>query len=142
MFEVNVLWTLIVEDGCSMCDGCTRLLHVNMSNCGFSCECCSREYVYGMSLRPTFVFVNVSMLFKQELIFFTRFFSSFYEGDINEYILGVNLNSKVELLIRNLFAISFKVEDGNVIIKCSNCSLCMGFQCKCLGFSITFSCDI
>jgi hypothetical protein len=39
--------------------------HVNMSNCGFSCECCSRECVYGMSLRPTFVFVDVSMLFKQ-----------------------------------------------------------------------------
>ncbi len=52
----------------------------------------------------------------------------------------MNINSKVEFLIRNLFAISFKVEDGNVIIKFSNCSLCMDFQWKCLGFSITFSC--
>ncbi len=33
------------------------------------------------------------------------------------------------------------MENGNVIIKFSNCSLCMGFQWKCLGFSITFSCD-
>jgi hypothetical protein len=73
IFEVNVSWTLIVKDGCSMCDGSTRLLHVNMSNCGFSCECCSRERVCGMSSRPTFVFVDVSMLFKQELIFFTIF---------------------------------------------------------------------
>jgi hypothetical protein len=63
----------MVEDGCSMCDGSTRLLHVNMSNCGFSCECCSKECVCEMSLRPTFVFVDVSMLFKHELIFFTRF---------------------------------------------------------------------
>jgi hypothetical protein len=55
-----------------MCDGSTRLLHVKMSNCGFSCECCSRECVCGMSLRATFVFVDVSMLFKQKLIFFTR----------------------------------------------------------------------
>jgi hypothetical protein len=35
--------------------------------------------------RPTFVFVDVSM-FKEELIFFTRF-TFFYEGDINENIL-------------------------------------------------------
>jgi hypothetical protein len=54
----------------------------------------------------------------------------------------MNLNFKVKLLIRNLFTISFKMEDGNVIIKFSNCLLCMGFQWKCLGFSITFSCDI
>jgi hypothetical protein len=53
----------------------------------------------------------------------------------------MNINYKVEFLIRNLFAISFKVEDGNVIIKFSNCSLSVGFQWKCLGFSITFSCD-
>jgi len=32
--------------------------------CGFSCECCWRKCVCGMSLRPTFVFVDVSMLFK------------------------------------------------------------------------------
>ncbi len=51
------------------------------------------------------------------------------------------MNSKVELLIRNLFAISFKVEDGNVIIKTYNCSLCMVFQWKSLVFRITFSCD-
>jgi hypothetical protein len=38
------------------------------------------------------------------------------------------MNFKVELLIRKLFAISLKVEDGNIVIKC-------------LGFSITFSCD-
>jgi hypothetical protein len=63
IFEVNVLWTLIVEDGS------TRLLHVNMSNRGFSYECCWRECVYGMSLRPTFVFVDVFVLFKQELTF-------------------------------------------------------------------------
>ncbi len=44
-----------------------------MSNCGFSRECRSRECVYGMSLRPTFAFVDDSMLFKQELIIFTRF---------------------------------------------------------------------
>jgi hypothetical protein len=43
IFEVNVLWTLIVEDGCLMCDGSKWLLPVNMSTCGFSCECCSRE---------------------------------------------------------------------------------------------------
>ncbi len=55
IFEVNVLWTLIVEDGCSMCDGSTWLLHVNMSNCGFSCECWSKECVCGMSLKATFV---------------------------------------------------------------------------------------
>jgi hypothetical protein len=41
----------------------------------------------------------------------------------------------------NLFVISFKVEDGNVIIKVSNYSLRMGFQWKCLGFPITFSYD-
>jgi hypothetical protein len=86
IFEVNVLWTLIVEVGCSMCDGSTRLLHVNMSNCGFSCECYLGECVCEMSLRPTLVFVGVSMLFKQELIFFTRFIF-FYEGGINENIL-------------------------------------------------------
>jgi hypothetical protein len=73
IFDINVLWTLIVEDGCSMFDGSTRLLHVNMLNCKFSCECCSRECVCGMSLRPTFVFVDVFILFKQELIFITRF---------------------------------------------------------------------
>jgi hypothetical protein len=32
----------------------------------------------------------------------------------------MNLNSKVELLIRNLFAIYFKMEDGNAVIKFSN----------------------
>ncbi len=69
-----------------MCNGSTRLLHVNMSNYGFSCECCSRECVCGMSLRPTFVFVDVSMLFKQELIFL-RDLHFFYEGDVNENIL-------------------------------------------------------
>ncbi len=53
----------------------------------------------------------------------------------------MNLNSKVELLIKTLFAISFKVDNGNVIITFSNCSLCIGFQWKCLGFSITFSFD-
>jgi hypothetical protein len=68
-----------------MCDGSTRLLHVNMSNCGFSCECCSRECVCGMSLRVTFVFVDVFMLFKQKLLFFTRF-TFFNEGDVNENI--------------------------------------------------------
>ncbi len=52
----------------------------------------------------------------------------------------MNLNSKVELLIKILFVISFKVEDGNVIIKFFNCLLCIGFQWKHLGFSITFSC--
>ncbi len=40
IFEVNVLWTLIVEDGCSMCNGSIGLLHVDMSNYEFSCECC------------------------------------------------------------------------------------------------------
>jgi hypothetical protein len=69
-----------------MCNGSTWLLHVNMLNCGLSCECCSRKCVCGMSLRPSFVFVDVSMLFKQELIFFTRI-TFFYEGDINENIL-------------------------------------------------------
>jgi hypothetical protein len=39
IFEVNVLWTLIVKDGCSMCNGSIGLLHVNTSSCGFSCEC-------------------------------------------------------------------------------------------------------
>jgi hypothetical protein len=39
----------------------------------------------------------------------------------------MNMNYKEELLTRNLFAISLKVEDGNVVMKC-------------LGFSITFSC--
>jgi hypothetical protein len=39
-----------------------------------------------MSLRSTFLFVDVSMLFKQELIFFTRF-TFFYEGGVNENIL-------------------------------------------------------
>jgi hypothetical protein len=53
----------------------------------------------------------------------------------------MNLNSKVELLIRHMFVISLKVEDGNVVINFFNCSLCIGFQWKCLGFSITFSCD-
>ncbi len=57
-----------------------------MSNCGFSCECCSRKCVYAMSLKLTFAFIDVSMLFKQELIFFTRF-NFFNEGDINENIL-------------------------------------------------------
>ncbi len=69
-----------------MCNGSIGLLHVNMSNYGFSCEYCSREYVCGMSLRPPFVFVDVFMLFKQMLIFFTRF-TFFYEGDVNENIL-------------------------------------------------------
>jgi hypothetical protein len=110
-----------------------------MSNCGFSCECCSRECVCGMSLRPTFVFVDVSM-FKQELIVFTRFTFFLWRWRKWKYT-WVNLNSKVELLIINLFAIYFKVQDGNVIIKFCNYSLCMGFQWKCLGFSITFSCD-
>ncbi len=73
IFEVNVLWTLIVKGGCSMCNGSIGLLHVNTSSCGFSYEC-SRECVCGMSiLKPTFVFVDVSVLFKQKLIFFTRF---------------------------------------------------------------------
>jgi hypothetical protein len=63
----------MIEDGCSMCNGSIGLLHINMSNCGFSCECCLRECVCGMSLRATFVFVDVSMLFKQKLIFFTIF---------------------------------------------------------------------
>jgi hypothetical protein len=40
-----------------------------------------------MSLRATFVFVDVSMLFKKEFIFFTRFTFFYYEGDINENIL-------------------------------------------------------
>jgi hypothetical protein len=53
----------------------------------------------------------------------------------------MNLNSKVELLIRNLFVISFKVEDGSFIIKYFNRSLCIGFQWKYLGLSITFSHD-
>jgi hypothetical protein len=39
-----------------------------------------------MSLKLTFAFIDVSMLFKQELIFFTRF-NFFNEGDINENIL-------------------------------------------------------
>jgi len=65
IFEVNILWTLIVEDGWSMCNGSVGLLHVEMWNCEFSCECCSKECVCGMSLSPIFVFVNVSMLFKQ-----------------------------------------------------------------------------
>ncbi len=69
-----------------MCNGSIGLLHVNMWNCEFSCECCSRECVCGMSLKPTFVFVDVSMLFKQELIFFTRL-NIFYEGAISENIL-------------------------------------------------------
>jgi hypothetical protein len=76
----------------------------------------------------------------KELIYFTRFTSFWRMWRKWEYI-WVNLNSKMELLINFLFAISFKVEDGNVIIKFSNCSLCMGFLWKCLGFSITFSCD-
>ncbi len=38
-----------------------------------------------MPLRSTFVFVDVPMLFKQELIFFT-IFTFFYEGDVNENI--------------------------------------------------------
>jgi hypothetical protein len=66
MFEINVLQTLIVEDGYSMCNGSIRLLHVGMANFGFSCECCSIKCVCGISLRLTFVFVDVSMLFKQE----------------------------------------------------------------------------
>ncbi len=40
IFEVNVLWTLLVEDGCSIYNGSIGLLHVDMSNCEFSCECC------------------------------------------------------------------------------------------------------
>ncbi len=140
IFEINVLWTLIIEGGCSMCNGSIGLLHVNMWNCEFSCECYSRECVCGMSLRPTFVFVDISMLFKQELIFFTKFTFFLWRWCKWKHTL-VNLNSKVELLIRNLFVISYKVEDGNVIIKFNNCSLCMGFQWKCLGFFNTFSCD-
>ncbi len=35
MFEISVLWTLIVEDGCSMCSGSIRLLHVGMAKFGF-----------------------------------------------------------------------------------------------------------
>jgi hypothetical protein len=38
----------------------------------------------------------------------------------------VNFNYKVELLIRNLFVMSFKVEDGIELIKFFNCSLCIG----------------
>jgi hypothetical protein len=56
-----------------------------MSNSEFSFECCSRKCVCGMPLRSTFVFVDVPMLFKQELIFFT-IFTFFYEGDVNENI--------------------------------------------------------
>jgi hypothetical protein len=63
-----------------MCNGSIWLLHINMSYRGFSCECCSRECVCGMSLRLTFIFVDVSMLFKQELHFF-------YEGDVDDNIL-------------------------------------------------------
>jgi hypothetical protein len=65
-----------------MYNGSTRLLHTNVLNYGFSCECYPRKCVYEM----WFVFIEVSMLFKQELIFFTRF-TIFYEGDINENIL-------------------------------------------------------
>ncbi len=73
------LWTLIVENDYSMCNGCIWLLHINMSYWGFSCEYCSRKCVCGMSLMLTFIFVDVSMLFKQELHFF-------YEGVVDENI--------------------------------------------------------
>ncbi len=68
-----------------MCNGSTGLLHVNMLNCGFLCECCSRECVCGMSLRAIFVFVDVYMLFKEELILL-QYLHFFYEGDVNENI--------------------------------------------------------
>ncbi len=51
-----------------------------------SCECCSRECVCGMSLRPTFVFVDVFMLFKHKLISFQDL-HFFNESDANENIL-------------------------------------------------------
>jgi len=109
MFEINVLWTLTVEDGCSMCSDSIRLLHVGTENFGFSCECCSKKCVCGISLRLTFVFVDVSMFFKQKEIFFTRFTFYFLRWCKWEYTNSwVNLNSKVELLVRIFLAISFK----------------------------------